>query len=398
MQKKLLQAIFNRIKGKPFTVTYWDGTVEKYCAEYDLEPVFNLQIKDKLNLSQMLSDPELKFGEAYMDQKIECKGDLRDVFELLLENERLFKNSKNGNNLLKHFMRRQKDATKQEQVENVQYHYDLGNDFFELWLDQTMSYSCAYFKTQQDTLAEAQLQKIDHILAKLQLKKGEKLLDIGSGWGWLVIKAAKEYGADAVGITLSKEQMIATRRRIQEEGLVGQVKVELIDYRDLADAQYQFDKVVSVGMFEHVGKENLAEYFKAVHNMIKPGGLSLLHTITRPTEAPTNPWLEKYIFPWGYIPSLREALWELSEHSFHIIDVESLRLHYAMTTDRWARNFEAVADKVAEKYGERFVRMWRLYLVGCTMSFRYSGLDIHQILFSKGLNNELPLTRDYLYQ
>jgi cyclopropane-fatty-acyl-phospholipid synthase len=397
MDKNLLRAVFRCIKGMPFAVTYWDDQTEIFGAADDKEPVVRVIFKDKLNLPEMLCDPEVKFSEAYMDQKIDFEGDLRALFTLLISNEDVFKKDSNKKGLLQHFMKTQSKKNFQKQAEEVQYHYDLGNDFFKLWLDPTMTYSCAYFSSPSDTLEDAQQQKNDHILKKLQLKEGETLLDIGSGWGHLMIKAAREYGVKTLGITLSREQEEETKRRISEEGLEGQVEVRLADYRDLCVEKQSFDKIASVGMFEHVGRDYISAYFSCVSKMLKPQGLSLLHTITHPTESPTNPFLAKYIFPWGYIPSLRETVWALADHSFHLIDVESLRMHYAMTTDCWARNFEKVADQVRQKYSERFVRMWRLYLVGCTTSFRCSGLDVHQILFSKGLCNDLPLTRSYMY-
>ncbi len=398
MPKNLLRAICRCIKGVPFAITYWDGETEVYGTSEKEEPPVRVIFKEKLDLRDMLLDPEVKFGEAYMDHKIDFEGDLKALFTLLIKNEDVFKRDSARNGIMQRFMKCQRETSPQQQTEDIQYHYDLGNDFFKLWLDQTMSYSCAYFKSADDDLEQAQLQKHDHILRKMNLKEGETFLDIGCGWGWLIIKAAREYGVKALGITLSREQEEEARQRVKDEGLEGLVEVRQADYRDLAVEGSTFDKIVSVGMFEHVGKEYIPTYFSCLKKMLKPEGLSLLHTITRPIEAPINPWLGKYIFPWAYMPSLREIIWALPEHSFHLIDVECLRMHHALTTERWAENFEKVVDQVKEKYGDRFVRMWRLYLVGTSASFHCSVLDVHQLLFSKSLCNKLPLTREYLYR
>ncbi|MEW6173896.1 MAG: cyclopropane-fatty-acyl-phospholipid synthase family protein [Bacillota bacterium] len=394
MKKAILDRVFSAMRGGGFEVRYWDGTERRY-GNGDVK--VKLVINDPLVVDRLVSKPVLAFGEAYMDGKIEVEGDLREIVRLAIVNQELLTDKSKGNIILKALkvFRKHRSATRQK--DDVQFHYDIGNDFFKLWLDETMSYSCAYFRTPDDTLFQAQLNKIDHILRKLQIDPGQTLLDVGSGWGWLIIRAAEQYGIKALGITLSEEQTFWSRKRIVERGLEGRVEVELMDYRTLAGKGRKFDRVVSVGMFEHVGKENLPLYMEAVQKILVPGGLSMLHTITHVREDPVNPWIDKHIFPGGYIPSLRETIWLLPDYGFHLLDVESLRLHYAQTLEHWARNFEAVLDRVRAMYTERFVRMWRLYLNLCAASFRYSGLDVHQILFSRGLNNNLALTRDHVY-
>ncbi len=405
MQQTLIHALFERAKGPHFAVTYPDGATRTYgnrdAEDTDDEhpPLFYITFHGELDLSALRDNPILHLGEAYMDGIIDIDGDIQHVFEMgldLMANLDLLRGNTDG--ILQRFLGRQRTAGREEQVEGVQHHYDLGNDFFRRWLDDTMSYSCAYFRSPGDSLYRAQLQKIDHSLRKLHLTPGDTLLDIGSGWGHLIIEAARRYGATARGITLSHEQVRETRRRIRDAGLEDRVQVDLADYRELAAQDVPFDRIVSIGMFEHVGKEHIPEYFAALEGMLQPRGLSLLHTLTHPREDPSNPWLEKYIFPWGYIPSVREVVWQLPEHGFHLLDVEDLRRHYAMTTHRWAENFEEVAEAVREEYGERFVRMWRLFLNGSSVSFWRTGLGVHQFLFSKGLNNDLPLTRESLYQ
>ena len=394
MQKSLLHNFFKPIKYGACEVTYWDGTTERYGQG---DPSFKVVFYEKVPYRRIIKDPVLAFGEAYMEGAVELSGDLDEIIKFANSNIEVFGQQQSGRMVAKILSRLPRSTSLDKQQEDVQYHYDLGNDFFSLWLDETMSYSCAYFQSPEDSLTQAQLQKIDHVLKKLQLRPGETLLDIGSGWGWLIIRAAQDYGVKATGITLSREQFRETRRRITELGLKDCVEVELMDYRVLAESGRTFDKIASVGMFEHVGQANYPHFMLALQKLLKERGLALLHTITHTKEGPVNPWIEKYIFPGGYIPSLRELIWLLPDYDFNVIDVENLRMHYAMTLDRWSEGFEKQVDKVQEMYGDRFVRMWRLYLRSCAASFRVSGLNIHQVLFSKGLNNDLPLTRRHLY-
>jgi cyclopropane-fatty-acyl-phospholipid synthase len=387
MQKHLFRQFFKQMRFADFQVRYWDGTTDRFGLE---KPDFEVIFHRKIPFGKVMKTPSVSLGEAYMDGTLDIRGDMDEVLRMIQYNKSTM--------VPKVISPLSRLASMSKQKEDVQYHYDLGNDFYSLWLDETMSYSCAYFQSPDDTLEKAQLQKIDHVLKKLQLNPGETLLDIGSGWGWLIIRAAQQFGVKATGITLSEEQFRKTKERIGELGLHNQVEVYLLDYRELAKSGRTFDKISSVGMFEHVGREQFTIFMQSIRSLLKERGVVLLHTITGPVEEPTNPWITKYIFPGGYIPSLREIIGLLPDHDFHTIDVESLRLHYAQTLDHWSDRFEHNIEQIREKHGERFIRMWRLYLRSCAASFRVSGLNLHQILFSKGLNNDLFMTREHLYR
>ncbi len=396
-QKKILQMVFNKAKGANFEVTYWDGQTEQFGDDDFQELDFRIIFNEKLDINEIRKQPQLKLGEAYMRGDIDLEGNLKEVLKFGAKNvNRLMEDA--GDYIPDDFWERQKEASFEEQKEGVQDHYDLGNDFFKLWQDETMTYSCGYFKSKDDDLKKAQLQKIDHVLKKLNLQSGEKLLDIGCGWGSLAIRAVEQYGVKVLGITLSEEQVEGARKKVAEKGLEDSIEIREQDYRDLANQDVEFEKIVSIGMFEHVGQEHIPEYFTAINNMLKDGGLSLLHSITHPKEQPTNAWLEKYIFPWGYIPSLREIIWELPEHNFLVQDVENTGFHYSLTAENWYDNYEEVTDEVEEMFDEKFVRRWRLFLAGVVATFRYLDTTVHQVLFSKGKNIELPLTRDYMYK
>ncbi|QXE18085.1 cyclopropane-fatty-acyl-phospholipid synthase family protein [Clostridium sp. 001] len=385
--RKFLQSAFS----DTVAVKYWDGSEEKY-GEGDIK--FKVCMNKPISEKDILRDPFLTLGEAYMDGILDFEGNIREILESVYKNRESFLNKADifskVYKILPNTLKRSKT--------DVQYHYDQGNDFYSLWLDKTMSYSCAYFKHENDSLYQAQLNKVDHILKKLNLKEGQTLLDIGCGWGELILMAAKKYGVKAVGITLSKEQLKKANERIEENNLQGKVEVKLADYRELADKKEKFDRIVSVGMIEHVGRKNLSTYMEDVRDMLNPGGVSLLHCITAQTEGEVNEWIKRYIFPGGYIPSIRELVSLMADNDLHLVDAESLRLHYFKTLKCWAENFEGAMDEVKKMKDTRFIRMWRLYLNACAASFHYGVVDIHQFVFTKGLNNELPMTRKYLYE
>ena len=258
-----------------------------------------------------------------------------------------------------------------------------------------MSYSCGYFKNENDTLYQAQCNKVDRILEKLNLSDGMTLCDIGCGWGFLLIEAAKKYNIKGVGITLSKEQKAKFEQRIKEENLSDRLEVKLLDYRDLPKQHMEFDRVVSVGMIEHVGRGNYEEFMQCVKSVLKQGGVFVLHFISALKEYPGDAWVKKYIFPGGVIPSLREIMQIAGELRFYTVDVESLRRHYNKTLLCWNENFQQHRAEVVEMFDEKFARMWELYLCACAATFMNGIIDLHQIVFTNDVNNELPMTRWY---
>lgn len=367
----------------PFEIKFWDGEEEKYGeGDSKLKLIFNCP----LSKTKLLNDPSMALGEAYMTNELDIDGDLQNIIEYLYQNNKSILHN-NSNKNTRNNIKNSKD--------NVHYHYDIGNEFYKLWLDDTMTYSCGYFKSPWDSLNDAQKNKTSHILRKLNLNKGQTLLDIGCGWGELILTAAKEYNVKAMGITLSSEQFYKVKERIRTEGLENLVEVELLDYREIKNKK--FDRIVSVGMIEHVGKELLPEYFSKVKNLLEEDGISLLHCITGINGYGVNSWINKYIFPGGYIPTIKELITYMSDEEFYLLDVESLRRHYGRTLEHWSRNFENALPEVKKKYDDKFIRMWCLYLNGCAASFNSGNMDIHQFLFTKGVNNNLPWTREYIY-
>lgn len=372
----------------PVKVTYWDGKSEVYGnGTPEIEIVFN----EKIPMGDITRNASLALGEGYMDKKIEIYGDIQKLIFGAYESADSFMRSSK----FRKFLPKQKHTEKQSE-EDVQSHYDIGNDFYKLWLDPTMTYSCAYFENgNENDLEQAQIAKVHHILNKLDPQKGKTLLDIGCGWGTLMLTAAKEYGLKVTGVTLSEEQYKLVQKRIYDEGLEDVAKVRLEDYRELGDQKW--DYVTSVGVFEHVGSENLSKYFQDVYKYLNKDGIALIHGITRQQGGATNAWINKYIFPGGYIPGLPEIIGDIVDSGLQITDMEALRRHYQGTLEIWDKNFNAVRDQVEDKMGERFTRMWDMYLNACAASFESGNIDVNQYLLTKGPSGKnLPMTRDYM--
>ena len=369
-----------KFNANPFRIILEDG--EHMIG--DGEPVFTVKINKVPKMTDMLTSTSITLGEAYM------KGDLYTALNMFLGQMGKFSTDKKK---LKNIIFTSK--SKANQKKEVSSHYDIGNDFYKMWLDETLSYSCGYFKNDNDTLYQAQCNKVDRILEKLNLSENMTLCDIGCGWGFLLIEAAKKYKIKGVGITLSKEQKAKFEQRIKDEGLSERLEVKLLDYRDLPKLNKKFDRVVSVGMIEHVGRGNYEEFMQCVKSVLKPGGIFVLHFISALKEYPGDAWVKKYIFPGGVIPSLREIIQIAGEQRFYTVDVESLRRHYNRTLLCWNENFQKHRAEVVEMFDEKFARMWELYLCACAATFMNGIIDLHQIVFTNDVNNELPMTRWY---
>lgn len=382
--KQILKSSFDA----PIDVEFWDGETVHFGEG---ESIAKIIMHELIPIKEIIAHASLTFGEAYMDGKIEIQGNLQELVTLAYRSQdSFFNNSKFSKLIPKH------SHSEKVSKNDVQSHYDIGNDFYEMWLDKTMTYSCAYFASDSDTLEDAQMNKVRHILNKLHAQEGETLLDIGCGWGTLLFTAAKEYGLKATGVTLSQQQYDFVSDKIKAEGLTGQVTVYLEDYRELKE---QYDHVTSVGMFEHVGKENLAAYFSKIDQLLVENGTALIHGITGQHKgAGVDAWINKYIFPGGYIPNLAENIDHIMDAHLQVDDLEPLRRHYQKTLEIWTDNFHDVSESVISRYGERFYRMWDLYLQACAASFESGNIDVVQYLLTKGASStNLPMTRSYIY-
>ena len=362
------------------------------------ENPIRFKILDKTLHWKLLINPDLYLGEGYTDGSIVIEnGTLTEFLDIAIKN--IGRDSANSiTNALDKFRRMYRYITNFNLIgkskQNVAHHYDLSNKFYDLFLDEKRQYSCAYFKNEDDTLEVAQNNKIDHIIKKLNLKPNHKVLDVGCGWGTLALDIAKKTQCEVVGITLSKNQLEYAQQKAREMNLENQVEFRLEDYRQLSE---KFDRVVSVGMFEHVGRKFYSKYFNKVFDFLNEDGVALIHTIgsINPPRGP-QPWITKYIFPGGYTPSLSEVSLPIEKSGLIISDLEVLRAHYAHTLKNWKDRFMSKKEQVIEMFDEKFFRMWEFYLVGCEMSFKWSDQVVFQFQLTRKLK-ATPITRDYIY-
>ena len=376
-----------------------DANSKKYVIGNPIkEKPIVLKLLDQKLMQKLLINPDLYFGEAYMNGSLVIEnGTITEFLDLAFRNigrgdinfyGTVIKKIKGTFRYLTSFNKILKSK------ENVAHHYDISEKLYDLFLDKNRQYSCAYFKTENDTLEEAQKNKMHHIIKKLNIKPNQKVLDIGSGWGTLALEIAKETNASVTGITLSENQFEYSKNKAKEMNLSNQVEFKLIDYRQLNE---KFDKIVSVGMFEHVGRKFYKTYFNTVSKLLNEKGIALIHTIgsTMPPRDP-QPWITKYIFPGGYTPSLSEAVKPIEDSGLIVSDIEVLRLHYAHTLRHWKERFLSKKDAVLDMFDEKFFRMWEFYLASCEMAFKWGDQVVFQFQLSKD-NASVPNTRDYIY-
>lgn len=387
LARLLIRSLLERINNPPIRVLLWDGSsiVPKGCF-----PLATVVFKDPSMLFRVFTDPEIYFGDAYSTGRIDIEGDLVQFLEIVYRALSSFK--------VKGFLPRiffRESNSLNHSRENIHHHYDIGNKFYQLWLDEGMVYTSAYFPDPTMSLEEAQVAKMDHVCRKLMLKPGETVVEAGCGWGALALHMARHYGVKVKSYNISKEQIHFAREQAKKESLDRQVEFVEDDYRTING---RFDVFVSVGMLEHVGKENYRQLGEIIDKALQPNGRGLIHSIGRNVAGPIGGWIERRIFPGAYPPTLREMMEVLEPFGFSVLDVENLRLHYAKTLEHWLARFEASSKKVSEMFDETFTRAWRLYLAGSLVSFRIGTLQLFQVLFTRERNNEIPWSREHLYR
>lgn len=391
-ERWLIAKLMRMAGSPPIRFQLWNGDV---IDPKDQEVRFILHLKDPKALYSLVANPNLAFGDLYSAGRLDVEGDLPDLMETLYRSVHAARQDwpKWLDALWRNHNPRSTGIT--EAKENIHHHYDLGNEFYQLWLDQAeMQYTCAYYERPDLTLEQAQLAKLEHVCRKLRLKPGMTVVEAGCGWGGLARYMARHYGVKVHSYNISREQLVYAREQARQQQLDHLIEYVEDDYRNI---EGQYDAFVSVGMLEHVGKENYPALSALIKRSLKSDGIALLHSIGRNRPMLMNAWIEKRIFPGAYPPSIGEFMEICEQGDFSVLDVENLRLHYAQTLSHWMDRFTENQDQVSEMYDEHFTRAWRMYLAGSIAAFRAGSLQLFQVVFTHGDNNQLPQSRQDLY-
>ena len=383
----LLRSFLKGVGSPAIGAALWDGR----DAVAGSDSHFRIVIRNRAALLRLIRNPFLNFGDDYSAGNIEVEGELvpflETVYRALARPGEVRRRSKPAPD-----WQRQALNSLPESLRNIHHHYDIGNDFYRLWLDREMLYTCAYFQKPELSLEAAQIAKMELICRKLRLRGGERVIEAGCGWGGLARYMARQYGAKVRAFNISREQVAYARQRARDEAIQGVEYIE-DDYRNITG---ECDVFVSIGMLEHVGPNNYRKLGGVIDEVLTETGLGLIHSIGQNVAEPMSDWFEKRIFPGSYTPTVREMMEIFEPYSFGVIDIENLRLHYAKTLEHWLERFERNSDQVAQMFDESFVRAWRLYLCGSIANFTTGSLQLFQVLFSRRGNNQVPWTRDHL--
>ncbi len=391
LDRWLVRRLARAAGAPPLAFALWDG--ENAWSPPGGECYGRITFRDRAALWDVIAAPELGFGDGFSAGRIEVSGDLVQVMFRLYRSIESVGATAGKRGLVGRLPRAERNTLERSR-RHIQHHYDLGNDFYRLWLDEQMIYTCAYYESPEMTLEQAQLAKMDHVCRKLRLAPGMQVVEAGCGWGTLALHMARRFGVTVRAFNISREQIAWAREQAERQGLGERVEFVEDDYRNMGG---RYDAFVSVGMLEHVGPEHYPTLGEVVRRVLRPEGLGLIHSVGRNRPQPPNAWLERRIFPGSYPPSLREMMAIFEPGNFSILDVENLRLHYALTLEEWLRRFDAAVGAVRRMYDEPFVRAWRLYLAGCAAAFRANSIQLFQVVFAHPENNAVPWNRRHLY-
>ncbi len=390
IERWLVSKLLQKLGNPSVAVRYWDGSLHD-----DRRDSIMVTLRDRGALWRLLLNPFLNFGDDYSTGRIEVEGGVVNFLEAIYQSQLKSPDVHWQDDGLFTRLLRWQTSTLSACRNNIHHHYDLGNDFYKLWLDEEMAYTCAYFITPDATLEQAQTAKLDHVCRKLQLQPGETVVEAGCGWGGLARHMARHYGVKVRAFNISREQLAYARERARREGLDDRIEYVEDDYRNISG---KYDAFVSVGMLEHVGVERYRQLGEVVARSLKPRGRGLIHSIGQNQAKPVSEWAQRRIFPGGYPPTLREMMEIFEPQGLSVLDVENLRLHYAKTLQQWLHRFEQQLEPITKMYDESFVRAWRLYLAASQANFSAGTLQLFQVLFAAPGKNDIAWTRAHLYQ